>query len=177
VKKIGNFLLDIVIGAWLIAAIFVTICLLSYNDFKVSTFGSTSLLIIDDDSMEPDFMEGDLLIVKRNSDNKINVGDRVFYYNSDMDSSVLIYNGKVEDKQEVSRDETTYTIDGHKISGVYVVGKIDGSKSIHGVGKILGLFTSKWGFMFLVIFPTLFAIIYEILMIIEAKRSTKEDTE
>jgi hypothetical protein len=94
-----------------------------------------------------------------------------------MDSSVLIYNGKVEDKQEVSRDETTYTIDGHKISGVYVVGKIDGSKSIHGVGKILGLFTSKWGFMFLVIFPTLFAIIYEILMIIEAKRSTKEDTE
>ncbi len=176
-KKIGNFLLDIVIGAWLIAAIFVTICLLSYNDFKVSTFGSTSLLIIDDDSMEPDFMEGDLLIVKRNSDNKINVGDRVFYYNSDMDSSVLIYNGKVEDKQEVSRDETTYTIDGHKISGVYVVGKIDGSKSIHGVGKILGLFTSKWGFMFLVIFPTLFAIIYEILMIIEAKRSTKEDTE
>ena len=41
-KKIGEFILDIVIGVWLIAAIFVTICLLSYNEFKVSTFGKTS---------------------------------------------------------------------------------------------------------------------------------------
>ena len=68
-KKIGEFILDIVIGIWLIAAIFVTICLLSYNEFKVSTFGKTSLLIIDSDEMEPDYLEGDLLLVKRNSDN------------------------------------------------------------------------------------------------------------
>ena len=83
-KRIGSFLLDIVIGVWLIVAIFVTICLLSYNDFMVTTFGKTSLVIIDSDEMEPDFLEGDLLIIKRNSDSKINVGDKVFYYNSAM---------------------------------------------------------------------------------------------
>ena len=67
----------IVIGIWLLVAIFVTVCLLLYNEFKVTTFGKTSLLIVDSDEMEPEFLEGDLLVVKRNSDNKINVGDRV----------------------------------------------------------------------------------------------------
>ena len=65
------------IGIWLLVAIFVTVCLLSYNEFKVTTFGKTSLLIVDSDEMEPEFLEGDLLVLKRNSDNKINVGDRV----------------------------------------------------------------------------------------------------
>lgn len=172
-KKIGNFLLDIVIGVWLIAAIFVTVCLLSYNEFKVSTFGSTSLLIIDDDSMEPEFMEGDLLIVKRNSDNKINVGDKLFYYNSEMDSNVWIYLDTVEEKTPITRDETSYKLGGKTVSGGYIIGKADGSKVMHHVGTFLGIFTSRWGFMFLVIFPTLFAIIYEIMMIIDARRDMK----
>ena len=74
-KKIGNVLLDVVITVWFVVAIFVTICLLSYNEFKVSTFGKYSFLIIDSEELEPEFKEGDLLIVKRNADNMINVGD------------------------------------------------------------------------------------------------------
>ena len=176
-KKIGKFLLDIIIGVWLVVAIFVTICLLSYNEFKVSTFGNTSLLIIDSDEMEPDFEEGDLLIVKRNSDSKINVGDKVFYYNSAMDSNVWIYYDTVQDKTPITRDETTFTIDGEKVSGEFIIGKADGSKVMHHAGTFLGIFTSRWGFMILVIFPTLFAIIYEIMMIIDARRDLKKNEE
>ena len=44
---------------------------------------------------------------------------------------------------------------------------------MHHAGTFLGIFTSRWGFMFLVIFPTLFAIIYEIMMIIDARRDMK----
>ena len=95
-KKIGTILFDIIIGIWLIVSIFVTVCLLSYNEFKVTTFGNHSLLIIDSDEMEPLFKEGDLLIVKRNSDSKINVGDKVFYYNSAVNSNVLIYSDEVQ---------------------------------------------------------------------------------
>ena len=174
-KKIGNFLLDIVIGVWLVLAIFVTICLLSYNQFQVTTFGKTSLLIIDSDDMEPDFVEGDLLIVKRNSDNKINVGDKVFYYNSAMNSNVWIYYNTVQAKKEISKDQTTYTIENESVSGDYVIGKADGAKVMHKAGTWLGIFTSRWGFMFLVIFPTLFAIIYEIMMIVDARRDVKTD--
>lgn len=174
-KAIGKFLFDFIVGVWLILAIFVTICLLSYNEFKVTTFGKNSLLIIDSDELEPEFIEGDLLIVKRNSDNKINIGDRVFYYNSARNSKVLIYQGEVERKEEITKDEMTYTISGNVVSGEYVIGKIDGVKVMHNVGTFLGVFTSKWGFMFLVIFPTLFAIMYEIMMIFDTTRSIKKE--
>ena len=172
-KQIGKFFLEILIGVWLIVAIFVTVCLLSYNEFRVSTFGDTSLLIIDSDEMEPDFIEGDLLIVKRNSDNKINVGDKVFYYNSAMDSKVWIYYDTVQDKIPLTRDETTFMLNNEQVSGEYVIGKADSAKVIHNAGTILEIFTSRWGFMFLIIFPMLFAIIYEIMMIIEARRELK----
>ena len=176
-KKIGNFILDIVIGTWLILAIFVTICLLSYNEFQVTVFGKNTLLIMDSDSMEPEFLEGDLVIVKRNSDNKINVGDKVFYYNSAMDSNVWIYLNDIQEKLPLDRDETTYTINDEKVSSQYIIGKADGAKVIHKAGTWLSIFTSRWGFMFLVIFPTLFAIIYEIMMIVDARREIKMDNK
>ncbi len=172
-KKIGNLILDIIIGVWLIVAIFVTICLLSYNDFKVTSFGKNTLLIIESDEMEPDYVEGDLLIVKRNSDSKINAGDKIFYYNSAMNSNVWIYLDTVQEKEPVTRDETTFVLNDKKVSGEFVIGKADSAKVYHKLGTWLGIFTSRWGFMFLVIFPTLFAIIYEIMMIFEARRDLK----
>lgn len=174
-KKIGAILFDIVIGVWLIVSIFVTVCLLSYNEFKVTTFGNHSLLIIDSDEMEPIFKEGDLLIVKRNSDSKIEVGDKVFYYNSTVNSKVLIYSDEVQEKEKVTKTETTYVLDGQKVSGEYIIGKLDTTKAYHGLGALLGVFTSRWGFMFLVIFPTLFAIIYEIMLVVEARRAMKKE--
>lgn len=175
-KKIGNFIMDIVIGVWFIVAIFVTICLLSYNEFQVANFGKYTLLIMDSDELEPEFLEGDLLVVKRNGDSKINIDDKVFYYNSAMDSSVLIYLDSVQDKEKVNKNETTYVINGQKVSGQYVIGKAESTKAYHKVGVYLGVLLSKWGFMFLVIFPTLFAIIYEIMMIIELTHQ-KDDEE
>ncbi len=176
-KTVGRILFDIVACIWLVVAIFVTVCLLSYNEFKVTTFGKNSLLIIDSDELEPEFLEGDLLVVKRNSDNKINVGDKVFYYNSAMNSRVLIYQDVVNDKQVIDKNETTYTIGNEKVSSEYVIGKFDGAKVYHKVGALLRFLTSKWGFMFLVIFPTLFAAVYEIMMIIESARSIRKQAE
>ena len=176
-KKVGRFLFSIIIFAWLITAIFVTVCLLSYNQFRVTTFGKYSLIIVDSDELEPDYMEGDLLVVKRNSDNKIEVGDEVFFYNSAMNSEILLYHGKVQEKEVIDKNETTFIIDNEKVSGEYIAGKLDSSKVYHKVGSLLGVFTSKWGFMFLVIFPTLFAIIYEIIMIIESAKNMKSEEQ
>lgn len=176
-KKIGKFLFNIVIFVWLITAIFVTVCLLSYNQYHVTAFGKTALIIVDSDELEPEYLEGDLLIVKRNSDNKIDVGSEVFYYNSAMNNEILLYHGKVQDKEVIDKNETTYVIEGEKVSGEYIAGKLETSKVIHKAGTILGIFTSKWGFMFLVIFPTLFAIIYEIIMIIESAKKLKDSDD
>ena len=173
-RNIGNLILDIIIGVWLLVAIFVTVCLLSYNDFKVSQFGKYTLLVIDSEDMEPDFVEGDLLLVKRNSDGKINIGDKIFYYNSAMNSNVWIYLDTVQDKTFITRDETTYLLNENSVSGEFVIGKVETAKVYHKLGTYLGIFTSRWGFMFLVIFPTLFAIIYEVMMIIESGKENKE---
>ena len=152
-RKIGNFLIDVVIIAWFSVAIFVTICLLSYNDFSVTVFGKNTFL------------------------KKTNVGDKVFYYNSAMNSSIFIYLGEIQDKEQITRDQSTYTIDGIKVSSDYIIGKVDNTKVIHNIGRVLGIFTSKWGFMFLVIFPTLFAIIYEIMLIVDLSKNKELENE
>ena len=174
-KKVGKILLEILIGCWFVVAIFVTVCLLSYNSFNVTTLGKNSLIVIDSDEMEPDYLEGDLVVVKRNSDSKINIGDEVFYYNAAKNSNVLVLYNTVQEKEAVTKTETTFTLDGEKVSGQYIIGKAETARVYHKLGTILNVLTSQWGFMFLIIFPTLFAIIYEIMMIVTlAKTKTNE---
>ena len=172
-KKIGNVLKGIVISVWLVMAIFVIIFLLSYNDFKVSTFGKYSLIIMDSDEMEPEYLEGDLLVVKRNSDAKINVGDSVFYYNTSKDSDTTVYADTIQAKKEVNRSQATYTLNDKKVSSDYIIGTKQSTKTYHHLGTILNILTSKWGYMFLVIFPTLFAVIYEIVLLVETAKKNK----
>ena len=170
-KKIGTILKTGIIAVWFIIAIFVTMCLLSYNDFKVATFGKYSLIIMDSDEMEPEYLEGDLLIVKRNSDAKINIGDEVFYYNTSKDSDVVVFTDTVQNKVDVSRGESTYTLNEKKVSSDYIIGTKRSTKNYHHLGTILSILSSKWGYMFLVIFPTLFATIYEVVLIVEVSKN------
>ena len=174
-KKVAKIIGYVLLSVWFVIALFTTACLLSYNDFKVTTFGKTSLLIINDDAMEPEYKDGDLLVVKRSSDNKINVGDKVFYYNTSKDSDIVIFTGTVQEKNEVNKTETTFVINDTKVSGDYVIGTYSNAKTFHTFGTILGVLTSKWGFMFLVIFPTLFGTIYEVIRIIDYVKSNKEE--
>ena len=101
-------------------------------------------------------------------------GDKVFYYNAAKNSSVLVLYNTVESKEAVTKTETTFVMDGEKVSGQYMIGKAETAKVYHKLGAILAILTSQWGFMFLIIFPTLFAIIYEIMMIV-ALSKTKND--
>jgi hypothetical protein len=48
----------------------------------------------------------------------------------------------------------------------------------HKIGAVLRVMESRWGFMFLVCLPTLFALVYEIYnIILEVKSNTKEDND
>lgn len=176
-KKIGKIIIDVIITLWFFVAVFVSVCLLSYNDYKTTVLGNNTLVIVDNDELEPDYKEGDLVVVKRNSDKNINNGDKVFYYNSSKTSTVFILTGEVTDKETVSNFETTYTINENKVSGEFVIGKFETAKVFKGLGVVLGILTSKWGFLFLIILPTLFAIVYEIMMIIAAVKESKQANE
>ena len=84
-RVIGNIIFVI----YAIIAVFVTVCLLSYNDYKISEFGSNSLIIIDSNSLEPNFYSGDLVIV--NGRDKIEEGDNIFFYNLDGNNVEVTY--------------------------------------------------------------------------------------
>ena len=176
-KKLGKIIIEILVTFWFLVAVFVSVCLLSYNSYKTTVLGNNTLIIIDNDELEPNFKEGDLVIVKRSSDSKINVGDKIFYYNSAKTSTVFILTGEVTDKETVTNFESTFTVNDNKVSGEYVIGKFEGAKVYSKLGTILGILTSKWGFLFLIILPTLFAIVYEIMMIVTAIKENKQNDE
>lgn len=170
-RVIGNIIFVI----YAIIAVFVTVCLLSYNDYKVSEFGNNSLIIIDNNSLEPDFSAGDLVIA--NKEDKIEVGDKVFFYNTygrDMEITL----GEVTEMEEVSAKETTYTMnDQLTLSSEYVIGSAKTATKIGVVGGILSVLESKWGFLFLIVFPSLIAFMYEIYIIVAEIRDSKKEKE
>ena len=168
-KKILSNILFVI---YVVIAVFVTVCLLSYNDFKVTEFGDYSLVIITDDEMEPNYKKGDLVIINKQDD--IITGRKAFFYNT-YDRKIEIKLGTVEAIKNVSNSETTYTLEGGRdISGEYLLGPVDTVEIIPVVGGILNVLESKWGFLFLIVLPSLLAFIYQISVVIAEIKNNDE---
>lgn len=54
-KKIFNFVKNLLIIIYILLIIFVTICLLSYNDYKLAVLGKNTLVPVIDTDLEPDY--------------------------------------------------------------------------------------------------------------------------
>lgn len=173
-----NKILSVLLAIWIVIAIFTTVCLLSFNKYRVSEFGKYSLFTVDSDILEPEFSEGSLLITKKTNHKHIKPGDNIFYYDSES-SEAVVNVGTVVHKEEVTSTEATLTMQNdNKISMSYVLGKESTATSIPVLGTILSILESKWGYMFLIIFPTILIVVYEIYAIVnEVKKSsnTKKD--
>jgi len=166
-----KFIRNVIIIAYAIIAIFVTICLLSYNDQKVTVLGSYALVIIDNNELEPNYNKGDLAIVSGSG--KINEGDSIFFYNTKAKDFEVAF-AKVEKKEVITEKETTYIINGNtRISSEFVVGSSENTTSIAKVGTILQVLESKWGFLLLVILPALMAFLYQVIEVIAEVKNSK----
>ena len=168
-----KFLSNILFIIYLIIAIFVTVCLLSYNDYKVTVFGDTSLVIVSDNNMKPDYNKGDLIIVENSED--IKVGEKVFYYNT-YNEQIRIRTGIVTGIVEDEKSEIIYTIDDgeHNISSEFIVGKTSNANSMQNIGLVLGILESKWGFLFLIVLPALLAFINQIMIVVAGIKEARE---
>ena len=155
-KNLKHVLLTI----YLILAILLTLTLLAYNDFKITEIGPYSLLIIEDDELAPEFNDGDLVIV--NKKDEILTGRKVFFYDTS-NEKVEIKLATVIEANRVNEDEVTYTLEGErKISSTYVLGSANKAEVISKIGTVIGILQSKWGFLFLIVFPALILVINEI---------------
>ncbi|HQC84150.1 MAG TPA: hypothetical protein PLB45_04725 [Bacilli bacterium] len=177
-KKVLNVFKWIVIGIWFIFALTTTICLISYNDYKVTQMGKYSVIIVDNTDLEPTFNETDLLIVKKDSQKNYKVGDYIFFYNGNKTGTNYINYGEITDIQPDAEAEYAYFIGDTKVSYSDVIGLSNSTKIVKGWGIVLAIFESQWGFMFLVILPTLFALVYEIYsIVVEIKNNMKKVEE
>ena len=177
-KKIGKVLLGILGLAYAAVAIFLTACLLKYNDYKITEFGDTSLIIVDNNELNPEFDKGSLVIASKADSKNIEIGDKILFYNT-YNNQVSLSLGQVELIEKISEKETTYTINGHvNISSEYLVGSVKDAKVYKNLGTVLGLLESRVGFLIIIIFPISLAFLYEIyVLILEVKRSIKEETK
>ena len=76
-KKI---LLNLIIIIYVVIAILVTICLLTFNQYRISEFGNKSLIIINENDELYNYTKGDLLIVTKENLKDAKEGDLVFFY-------------------------------------------------------------------------------------------------
>lgn len=164
---------NIIFIIYVVIAVFVTICLLSYNQFKVTEFGDYSLVIVTDDEMAPDFNKGDLVIVDKSQE--VLPGDKAFFYDT-YNRQIEIRLGEVNDLERVTETESTYTFDGdHKVSSEYVLGGENTASVIPVAGTILSVLESKWGFLFLIVLPVLLMFFHQITVVIADLKNSKDD--
>lgn len=176
-KKILKILFGIFVTLYLVVAVFLTVCLLSFNDYKISVIGNKSLVILDDNTLEPEYKKGSLLVIEKNKNDDIKVNDEIFFYNT-YKSQVVVNKSRVDKTQKITDNETTFTVNKkYEISSEYVIGKTDTTKVIENVGSALGFLESKWGFLIVIVFPLSLLFVYEIYAIIKEIRYPDEENK
>ena len=169
VLKIGGIILLVVYAAM---AITLTLFLLKYNDYNITEINGNSFVIVRDDDLKPDFNKGDLVVVKKNDNKDIKIGDKIFFYEIENEKVTVNF----INKEVVNDKETTFVMDGeYPISSEYVIGKASTSKSYAKLGSVLNVLESRYGFLFIIIFPILIIFIYEIYAAIKEFKSPIDD--
>lgn len=175
-KKLGKILLCIFIIIYAGMAMFLTACLLNYNDYKITEFGNKSLIIVSDDVLEEEYKKGSLLVVEKD-EAEINKGDSIIFYNT-YNNQVSIAISEVLSKKEVTDKENTYTITGdYDISSEYIIGSTKNVKAYSVLGTILSILESRVGFLIFIIFPITIAFLYEIYVLVVEIKDTKKETK
>ena len=158
-------------------AIIVTICLLSFNQYKVSEFDSTTVLIINTNNLkEKGFNKGDLVLV--DTTQKQEPGEDIFFHATSELGKTTIDIQTLKDKQvSAVTGETTYVLENKEIPSDLAIGPMKNSTRIGKLGTILSILESKWGFLILIVFRSLLAFLYELWEFIANVRAAKDEDD
>lgn len=172
-KVLGSILLVV----YSIIAITVTVLLLSYNDYNCSEIGGYTVFIVNDDSLEPEYKQGSILLIKKTSDKNVQKGDEMFLYKVINSQEYELVNRKLEEKTQQG-NHITYIVENPSNSANstnlvnsessenyaidYFVGKTSDTVVIEGWGYVLSLLESKWGYLFCVVIVSLLLFLQEV---------------
>lgn len=161
----GKKIWHVCIILYVLLAVLVTLCLLTYNEYNVTEFGNKLLVMVENDTTGK-FNNGDLIIV--NKTNKVKEKDNVFYYVL-REKNYYINYGTVEVKKKDS-----VTIHNEVIDNDLIIGSDSKATVIPLLGGILSLLESKWGYLCIVILPILIAFLIEVYSIVKELKGVKK---
>lgn len=174
IKFIKKCITVVLITAFLIVAIVISVLLLSYNRYGVSQFGNTSLVIIREEISSDKYKKGDLVFVESKGINRLKSGDEIFIYLVDRTGIVRIDIGIV-DEVDYNKQEITFN-NGSTYASKFLIGKA--TKVYKGVGAYLAVIQSKWGFLFMILIPCFLLFISQLYaLIVEIKYGDEKSGE
>ena len=161
-----------------IVAITVTVLLLSFNEYNCSEIGGYTVYLVNDDSLEPEYKQGSILLIKETSDKHIKEGDELFFYKVINSQEYEFVNRTLTNKTQQGR-HILYSVDqGESYASDYVVGKADDAIVIEGWGVLLSILESKWGYLFCIVIVSLLLFLQEVFeLIIEIKYGGTKGTK
>ena len=158
--------------------------LLSYNDYNNSVIGDYTVYIVTDDSLEPEYKQGSILLIKGTNDRNVQVGDELFIYKVLNSSEYEVISTTLQAKTQQG-SHTVYIVDNEEsYASDYFIGKVDDTIVIEGWGYILSLLESRWGYLFCIVVVSLllflqevFELVMEIKYLNQQKKKAKEEAE
>lgn len=161
--------INILIILYFLVAVIVTYLLLSYNKYNIVETDNKYVLTLKEKN--PDFKESDLLVVKKSND--YNKCDYVFYYDT-YAVKVTVKYAKIENVKIINDDEKEIQLENDLIlSSENILGKKQNTTTYKTLGAVFNTLTSKWGYLFIIIFPMLIAFVYEIYAIFKEIKKKK----
>ncbi len=169
-KVIKNIVVGILLVAFFAFAIAMTVLLLNRNKFGVTEFEKTTMIMVNDEISSDNYKKRDLVLVEKRKLEKIEIGDEIFVYKTEKNGGVSIDVGLVG---EVYLDDDAVAFEnGATYSSEYIVG--EASKIYPDIGGYLSIILSKWGFLFIILVPSLMIFIYELYAIVVEVKYGKE---
>ena len=162
-----------------IIAITVTVLLLSFNDYNCSELGGYTVYIVRDDSLDPEYKQGSVLLIKSTNDKHVEVGDELFFYKV-INSTEYEFVAKTLLSKTQQGRHIVYNVDGDEsFDTTYFVGKTEDVKIIDSPwGTILSILESKWGYLFCIVIVSLLLFLQEVFdLIIEIRYGGTKGTK
>ena len=162
-KKVLGTILFVV---YAIIAITVTVLLLSYNDYNNSEIGGYTVYIVTDDSLEPEYKQGSILLIKETNDRNVQVGDEIFIYKVLNSSEYEVIDTTLQAKTQQG-NHIIYVVDNEEsYANDYFIGKADDTIVIEGWGYVLNLLESRWGYLFCIVVVSLLLFLQEVFELV-----------
>jgi hypothetical protein len=171
VKIIKNIFVGALVLAFFTFATIMALTLIYRNDYGVTQFGDTSLVMVNSKLAIDEYKKGNLIIVEGKALKDFALGDEIFVYVVEEDNSVNIDIGKIG---EIDLDERRIKLEnGGYFKDKYIIG--EAAKNIPTLGTILSVIGSTMGFLFIVLIPCFLIFIYQIYALIVEIRYGKHE--